>query len=77
MVAEGRVLERAARPACDFRAIFCLASAAPFIVNAYLSLPGEIASLLSSPAEVDDEVEQDALAKQISTIHARWLLTPR
>jgi len=32
---------------------------------------------LSSPAEVDDEAEQDALAKQISTIHARWLLTPR
>jgi hypothetical protein len=74
---EGRVLERAARPACDFRPILFGRPLLQFIVNAYLSLPGEIASLLSSPAEVDDEAEQDALAKQISTIHARWLLTPR
>jgi len=61
---EGRVLERAARPACDFRAILFGRPLLQFIVNAYLSLPGEIASLLSSPAEVDDEAEQDALANR-------------
>jgi len=77
---ERRLHERAARPACDFRAILFGRPLLQFIVNAYLSLPVEIASAVIPSGELatdDDEAVQDLLAKEISTIHARWLLTER
>jgi hypothetical protein len=76
---ERRIHERAARPVCDARAILFGRALLQFIVNAYLSLPSEITSelSLSSAATEDDQSEEDALEKVISTIHARWLLTPR
>jgi len=77
---ERRVRERATSPACDFRPILFGRPLLQFIVNAYLSLPVETASAATT-AELasgdDDEAWHEALAKEISTIHARWLLTPR
>jgi hypothetical protein len=75
-----RIHERAARPPYDARPVLFGRPLLQFIVNAYLSLPIETASAPTSPGELatgDNEARQDALAKEISTIHARWLLTPR
>jgi hypothetical protein len=77
---ERRIRERAARPACDFRPILFGRPLLQFIVNAYLSQPVETPPSLASSGELatdDDEQRQEVLAKEISTIHARWLLTPR
>jgi hypothetical protein len=76
---ERRIRERAAKPACDFRPILFGRPLLQFIVNAYLSLPVETptASSTGELATDDDERRQEQLAKEISTIHARWLLTPR
>jgi hypothetical protein len=76
---ERRIRERAAKPAYDVRPILFGRPLLQFIVNAYLSQPVET-STASSPAELatdDDERRQEKLAKEISTIHARWLLTER
>src|SRR6267378_2291181 len=77
---ERRVRERATSPACDFRPTLFGRPLLQFIVNAYLSLPVETASAATT-AELasgdDDEAWHEAFAKEISTIHARWLLTPR
>jgi len=77
---ERRVRERATSPACDVRPILFGRPLLQFIVNAYLSLPVETASAATTaelPSGDDDEAAHEALAKEISTIHARWLLTPR
>jgi len=77
---ERRIHERTARPACDARAILFGRPLLQFIVNAYPSLPSEIWSALTLSAQLATEYDQaapDALAKEISTIHARWLLTER
>lgn len=76
---ERRIRERAARPARDFRPILFGRPLLQFIVNAYLSWPVESASAATTAelASGEDESWHEALAKEISTIHARWLLTPR
>jgi hypothetical protein len=77
---ERRLRERAVRPACDFRPILFGRPLFQFIVNAYLSLPVKVPSALTYAAELatgHDEAARDALAKEIGTIHARWLLTSR
>jgi hypothetical protein len=77
---ERRIHEHTARAACDARTILFGLPLLQFIVNAYLSLPSEIWSALTLPAQLatdDDQTAQDALTREISTIHARWLLTPR
>ncbi|HBB87083.1 MAG TPA: hypothetical protein DC047_05665 [Blastocatellia bacterium] len=76
---ERHLRERAARPACDFRPILFGRPLLEFLVNAYLSLPMETASAAIARALTsdDDEAGHEALAKEISTIHARWLLTVR
>ena len=75
---ERRIRERAAKPACDFRAILFGRPLLEFMANAYLS-PVEAPIATTSFAELttDDERAQEAIAHQISTIHARWLLTAR
>lgn len=74
-----RVRERAAKPACDFRPILFGRPLLDFIVNAYLSLPVETATALLSPdlATDDNDADQERLVNELSTIHARWLLTSR
>ena len=76
---ERRICERATTLVCDFRPILFGRPLLQFLVNAHLSLPVQ-APTSSGPAELatgDDELRQEQLAKEISTIHARWLLTPR
>jgi hypothetical protein len=73
---ERRIRERAARPARDFRPILFGRALLEFIVNAYISLPVATPTALTSATD-DNEAAQELLAQQISTIHARWLLTPR
>ncbi|SRR6266404_862640 len=70
---------RAAGPDCDFRPILFGRPLLQFIVNAYLSSPVETAGAATAAelASGDDEARLEALAKETSTIHARWLLTPR
>lgn len=77
---ERRFRERAAKPGCDFRPILFGRPLLQFIVNAYLSLPVKAPIAATSRvvlATDNEERGQEALAKEISTIHARWLLTPR
>src|SRR6266850_2382887 len=77
---ERRAIERAANPAIDARAILFGRPLLEFIVNAYVSLPARARCPIPSPAEsdtIEPDAMQQALAKEISTIHARWLLTPR
>ena len=76
---ERRVYERAANPARDFRPILFGRPLLEFIVNAYLSLPVESASapVTAELESGDAERWDEALEKEISIIHARWLLTPR
>ena len=76
---ERRVRERAAKPAFDARPILFGPPLLRFIVNAWLSLPAATRDSFTSTAESTDgdEIMQEALAKEISTIQARWLLTPR
>jgi hypothetical protein len=73
---ERRIRERAARPARDFRPILFGRALLEFIVNAYTSLPVATPTALRSATD-DNEGAQELLAQQISTIHARWLLTQR
>lgn len=77
---ERRTSERAANPAIDVRGILFGRPLLEFIVNACLSLPAQTFHPITSPAESDtnvDDATQEALAKEVSTIHARWLITPR
>ena len=76
---ERRVHERATKSACDFRPILFGRPLLEFLINAYLSLPVANASALTTAefASGDDESWDEPSAKEISIIHARWLLTPR
>ncbi|HEV7684882.1 MAG TPA: hypothetical protein VGO68_22420 [Pyrinomonadaceae bacterium] len=76
---ERRLRERAANPTCDARPVLFGRPLLEFIVDAYRSLPTEIRELFSQDhlAAEEDEAMQAALQKEISAIHARWLLTPR
>lgn len=77
---ERRTRERAANPAIDVRGILFGRPLLEFIVNACLSLPAQTRYLLTSPAESENNVDdaaQEAMTKEVSIIHARWLLTPR
>jgi hypothetical protein len=73
---ERHVRQRAARPASDLRPILFGQPLLEFLVNACRSLPLENTAIVKSGPE-KDEVWHEAMAKEISTIHARWLLTPR
>ncbi|MEA2446230.1 MAG: hypothetical protein QOJ12_3526 [Thermoleophilales bacterium] len=76
---ERRASERAANPAIDVRPILFGRPLLEFIVNACLSLPAQTFYPITAPGEsenIGDEA-QEAPAKEVSTIHARWLLTPR
>jgi hypothetical protein len=77
---ERRVSERAANPAIDARGILFGRPLLEFIVNACLSVHAQTNYLITSPAESENNVDdaaQEAMTKEVSTIHARWLLTPR
>lgn len=74
---ERRIRERAARPARDFRAILFGRPLLVFMANAYLSLPVAAPIVMTTAAADEDERRQEAVALEISTIHARWLLTAR
>lgn len=80
---ERHVRERKANPPPDARPILFGRPLLKFIVDAYLALPAGSRSALSSPAGVaapaddGDEAMSEALAKEISDIHASWLETPR
>jgi hypothetical protein len=76
---ERRLRERAANPSFDARPVLFGHPLLDFIVNAYQSLPTETRALLlqNHSSTTEDETMQAALGKEISAIHARWLLTPR
>jgi hypothetical protein len=76
---ERRLRERAADPSFDARPVLFGRPLLEFIVGAYQSLPTETRALLSQAqsSNTEDEAMQAALGKEISAIHARWLLTPR
>jgi hypothetical protein len=76
---ERHVRERAAKPPCDFRPILFGLPLLQFLVNAYVSLPVESArgATTGELPSGDDETWQEPFAKEVSTIQARWLLTPR
>jgi hypothetical protein len=77
---ERRASERAANPAIDVRPILFGRPLLEFIAYACLSLPAQTLQPITSPADSDadvDDAENGAVAKEVSTIHARWLLTPR
>lgn len=77
---ERRRRERAANPSFDARPVLFGRPLLEFIVNAYFSLPAQTRSLFVSQAQSpqgEDEALQEALAKEISFMHVRWLLTPR
>lgn len=76
---ERRLRERAANPSFDARPVLFGRPLLEFIVSAYQSLPAETRALFSQghSSTTADEALQAALRKQISAIHARWLLTPR
>ncbi|HEV7745785.1 MAG TPA: hypothetical protein VGO56_12375 [Pyrinomonadaceae bacterium] len=76
---ERRLRERAANPSFDARPVLFGRPLLEFIVGAYQSLPPAIRELFSQDhsATTEDETMQAALGKEISAIHARWLLTPR
>lgn len=76
---ERRLRERAANPSFDARPVLFGRPLLEFIINAYQSLPTETRALFSQDHSdrTEDEAMQAALGKEISAIHARWLLTPR
>ena len=77
---ERRIRERAANPSFDARPVLFGHPLLEFIVNAYRSLPAQTRSAFLSQAQSatdEDEALQEALANEISAMHARWLLTPR
>ncbi|HKP46576.1 MAG TPA: hypothetical protein VJT50_08245 [Pyrinomonadaceae bacterium] len=67
---ERRVEQRPAKPPLDARPILFGPQLIQFLVNACLSVPFEI--LRAGSTKADDFADT-----QISTVHARWLLTPR
>ena len=77
---ERRLRERAANPALNARPVLFGRPLVEFIVNTYRSLPAQTRSAFLSQIQStteEDEPAQEALAKEISALHARWLLTPR
>ncbi|MGH9932823.1 MAG: hypothetical protein ACREA9_26775 [Pyrinomonadaceae bacterium] len=77
---ERHLRERAANPSFDARPVLFGRPLLHFIVNAYLSLPAQTRSLFVSQAQSatdEDEALREALANEISVLHARWLLTLR
>ncbi|HUS08944.1 MAG TPA: hypothetical protein VMZ30_00665 [Pyrinomonadaceae bacterium] len=71
-----RISERTANPVVDARPILFGRPLLQFVVNACRSLPKH-PLVVSGPQVGLTATDDDALAKQISAIHARWLLTPR
>jgi hypothetical protein len=76
---ERRLRERAADPSFDARPVLFGRPLLEFLVHAYQSLPTETRALFSEghSSTTEDEAMQAALGKEISAIHARWLLTAR
>ena len=72
-----RLRERAANPRFDARPVLFGRPLLEFIVNAYRSLPAQTRAAFLSEATAEDEAIQKALAKEISAMHTRWLLTSR
>jgi hypothetical protein len=75
-----RIRQRAANPSFDARPVLFGRALLEFIVNAYRSLPAQTRGAFGSQAQSttrEDEAIQEALAKEITAMHARWLLTPR
>jgi hypothetical protein len=71
-----RALERAAKPAFDARPILFGQPLLEFLVNACCSLPAPTPQTCKESPD-EEEARQEALAREVSIIHARWLLTPR
>jgi hypothetical protein len=76
---ERHVRERTSKPAGDPRNILFGRPLLDFLVSACRSLPVANAGAagIAKSASDTDEARHEALAKEISTIHARWLLTAR
>ncbi len=77
---ERRIRERADYPRLDVRSILFGRPLLQFIVNAYLSPATRTSSCSSSTVAsggLNEEAMQEVRMKAITTIHARWLLTPR
>ena len=77
---ERRLRERAANPAFDARPVLFGRALLDFIVNTYRSLPAQTRNAFisqSQSATDEDAPTEEALAKEISAMHARWLLSPR
>jgi hypothetical protein len=77
---ERRLRERAANPAFDARPVLFGRALLESIVNAYRSLPAQTRSAFASqarPLTDEDAHTEEALAKEVGAMHARWLLTPR
>ncbi|MGH9873121.1 MAG: hypothetical protein ACRD9S_11755 [Pyrinomonadaceae bacterium] len=72
--------ERGANPAFDARPILFGRPLLEFIVNTYRSLPSQTLNAFVSETETptdEDTPTKQALRKEISAMHERWLLTPR
>jgi hypothetical protein len=76
---ERHLRERTAKPASDVRPILFGRPLLEFLVSASRSVPVENATAAEITKSAPDkgEARHEALAKDISTIHARWLLTAR
>ena len=64
--------QREANPPFDARAVLYGSAFLEFIVKSVLGCVGKTSELPK-----DDEVAQQALAQEITSIHATWLMTPR
>ena len=77
---ERRVQERGAYPSFDARPVLFGPPLLQFLVDTYISLPGQTRRTFQThmqSATEDNETMDGALAKEISSIHTLWLLTPR
>lgn len=76
---ERHVRGRTAKPASDARSLLFGRPLLEFLVNASRSAPVGNASAteITTSASDKDEAWHQALAQEVSTIHARWLLTAR
>ena len=77
---ERRLRARVANPSFDARPVLFGRPLIQFIVEAYRALPAQTRSTFSPEAVSaadHDEAMQEAVAKEIAAMHARWLLTSR
>src|SRR6476620_10988185 len=77
---ERRLRERAANPAFDARPVLFGRPLLEFLINTYRSLPTETRNAFVSQSQLATDEEsptQEALAKEVGAMHARWLLTVR